>query len=85
MNIEWGSYPSNIGHASETYGCFRCHNEDLTDDDGESIGYDCDLCHSILAEEEKEPYEFLLVPDTLNPIYQQHKYLQQEILCSHVE
>ncbi len=85
MKIEWGSYPSHIGHTSETNGCFRCHNSYFKDDENESIGYDCTLCHSILAEGQDQPFKFLLAPDTLDPNYQMHKYLQQEFINSYME
>ena len=48
MNIDWGAYPSFLGH-SDTPGCFRCHTRDLQDDEGHWISDDCTLCHSILA------------------------------------
>ncbi len=57
MKIEWGTYPNHIGHRNFT-GCFRCHDEEHTAKDGRSISQDCDLCHTVLAEEEEEP-EFL--------------------------
>ncbi len=85
MKIEWGSYPSHIGHANETNGCFRCHNSNFKSDDNKSIGYDCTLCHSILAEEQDQPFKFLLMPDTLDPNYEMHKYLQQEFINSYIE
>ena len=85
MNIEWGTYPSHIGHINETNGCFRCHNSSFKDDENESIGYDCTLCHSILAEEQDQPFKFLLMPDTLDPDYQKHRYLQEEFINSYIE
>ncbi len=85
MKIGWGAYPSHIGHANETNGCFRCHNSYLKNDEDESIGYDCTLCHSILADEQNQPFKFLLMPDTLDPNYQMHRYLQQEFINSYLE
>ncbi|NOY12965.1 MAG: cytochrome C [Deltaproteobacteria bacterium] len=54
MNIQWGTYTSNIGHTN-VMGCFRCHDEEHESSDGEVIAMDCDTCHTILAEEEKDP------------------------------
>lgn len=54
MKLTWGSYPVNIGH--ELYpGCFRCHDSEHTSVDGKTIEQDCDKCHSLLAQDEKEP------------------------------
>lgn len=52
MKIEWGSYPSNIGHEP---GCFRCHNNEHKTDDDKKIGKKCTTCHEVLAEKEEEP------------------------------
>jgi len=54
MNIGWGTYPSHLGHENSP-GCFRCHDDEHSTDDGETITQDCDNCHSILAWEEENP------------------------------
>jgi hypothetical protein len=54
MNIAWGTYPSFLGHDAAP-GCFRCHDETHATDDGRTISQDCDLCHSLLAQDEVEP------------------------------
>jgi hypothetical protein len=54
MKIEWGTYTSHIGH-DQDLGCFRCHDEEHQSESGETISMDCDTCHTILAEEEKNP------------------------------
>ncbi|MGV1099384.1 NapC/NirT family cytochrome c [Thiovibrio sp. JS02] len=54
MNIHWETYQSFIGHRNGS-GCFRCHNDAFTSEDGKVISRDCDLCHLILAE--KAPAE----------------------------
>jgi hypothetical protein len=36
-------------------GCFRCHDEQHTTADGKTISQDCSTCHSLLAQEEKDP------------------------------
>jgi hypothetical protein len=81
MNITWGSYPSHIGHRS-AQGCFRCHNSNLVDKDGNSITIDCTACHSILADEESEPFKYLMPPDSTERNYQMHEYLRDEFLKS---
>ncbi|MBW7863398.1 MAG: NapC/NirT family cytochrome c [Candidatus Hydrogenedentes bacterium] len=54
MNLTWGTHPNNIGH-EQSPGCFRCHDDSLTDDKGRSIGQDCEACHKILAWDEENP------------------------------
>ncbi|MBD3235051.1 MAG: hypothetical protein GF315_15115 [candidate division Zixibacteria bacterium] len=79
MNIDWGAYPSQLGHESSD-GCFRCHNGDLVDSDGNTIDSDCVLCHSILAMESDETLEFLIEEDTTDVEYQMRQYLKREFL-----
>jgi len=54
MKITWGTYPSFLGH-HEAPGCFRCHDGDHAAPDGKVISNDCQLCHELLAEDEKDP------------------------------
>ncbi len=54
MGIAWGTYPNHIGH-EDFPGCFRCHDDEHSSSEGETISQDCDTCHSILAWEEHEP------------------------------
>jgi len=54
MKIVWGGYPNHIGHM-EDIGCFRCHDEAHEAQSGEVIAMDCETCHVILAEDEKDP------------------------------
>ncbi len=54
MKITWGTHPNNIGH-EEAVGCFRCHDGSHTAADGRTIKADCDTCHTILAQDEKNP------------------------------
>ncbi len=51
MKASWRSYPSNIGHR-DSPGCFRCHNDRMVSDTGETIFTDCTRCHLILAQGE---------------------------------
>jgi nitrate/TMAO reductase-like tetraheme cytochrome c subunit len=58
MKIGWGTYRNHIGHAldmSGEVGCFRCHDEEHKSADGAAISQDCTTCHSVLAQEEKDP------------------------------
>ncbi|MBT8207651.1 MAG: NapC/NirT family cytochrome c [Acidimicrobiia bacterium] len=54
MKVDWATYPDHIGHEASD-GCYRCHNDEHSTDDGEVISQDCDTCHAILAWEEEAP------------------------------
>jgi hypothetical protein len=54
MNVNWGTYPNNIGH-TDFPGCFRCHDGSHTSASGRSVPNDCDTCHTMLAMEEQNP------------------------------
>ncbi len=54
MRLRWGAHPSHIGH-EDSPGCFRCHDESHKAKDGRTITQDCEACHSLLAQEEKDP------------------------------
>jgi hypothetical protein len=54
MRVEWGTYPSFLGH-QENSGCLRCHDGDHVADSGEKISKSCDRCHTTLAVEEENP------------------------------
>ena len=58
MNVKWGTYRNHIGHAldmSGEFGCFRCHDEEHKTAEGKTISQDCTTCHSVLAQDEKDP------------------------------
>jgi hypothetical protein len=79
MNVTWNTYPSHLGHENGS-GCFRCHNSDMVDDAGVSIGYDCTLCHSILAMDSPTEFQFLLPAVEKDPDRVMHEYLRREFL-----
>jgi hypothetical protein len=54
MKITWGTYPTLVGH-EQAPGCFRCHDGEHATREGKVISGDCGLCHSILAQGEKDP------------------------------
>ena len=54
MNITWGTYPNNLGHA-DFPGCFRCHDGNHKSSQGREITQDCNACHSLLAMDEADP------------------------------
>jgi hypothetical protein len=49
MKVNWRTYPDHSGHR-DWPGCFRCHNDELTTDTGETIFTDCRACHVVLAQ-----------------------------------
>ena len=56
MKIGWDTYSNHLGHRGDEEdkrGCFRCHDDKHATKDGKTISQDCDLCHEILAEDEK--------------------------------
>jgi hypothetical protein len=56
MNIGWSNYTSLLQHGPDfDKGCFRCHGGEHQSDTGETISSDCNNCHTILAEGEKNP------------------------------
>jgi hypothetical protein len=54
MKVTWGTYPNHIGH-EDFLGCFRCHDDGHKRADGATITQDCTACHTILAQDEKDP------------------------------
>jgi len=46
MNVQFGTYPNNLGHF-DFPGCFRCHDDGHTTSDGQTIGQDCETCHTM--------------------------------------
>ncbi len=54
MNVTWGAYPNNIGH-TDFAGCYRCHDDLHSSEDGRTITQDCSACHELLAIEETDP------------------------------
>jgi len=79
MAIDWGTYPSFIGHAQGS-GCFRCHNENMQDKNGQVISHDCTSCHSLLAYDEDTPFKYLEIPRPGSPNYPLHVMLREEFL-----
>lgn len=49
MRASWRVHPDNIGHR-DFPGCFRCHNDEMVDADGQAVFTDCTRCHLVLAE-----------------------------------
>lgn len=83
MNVNWDSYPNFLGHRDDG-GCFRCHNDNMIAEDGSKIKKDCTLCHSILADESKEPFKFLQPYKTSGKDSLMHKYLQEDLINSKI-
>jgi hypothetical protein len=52
MKVNWRNFPDHIGHLNSP-GCFRCHNGQHKSDDGEVLSRDCNICHTIVAQERK--------------------------------
>ncbi|MBI2091139.1 MAG: cytochrome c3 family protein [Deltaproteobacteria bacterium] len=54
MKVDWRTHPDNIGHTLFP-GCFRCHEGKHVSPEGKVIRKDCQLCHTIIAQETKVP------------------------------
>ena len=50
MRVSWKRFPDNIGHMYYP-GCFRCHDGKHKTADGKVLSRDCDICHTILAQQ----------------------------------
>lgn len=51
MKLDWKTHPNNIGHFYFP-GCFRCHDGQHVSADGRMIRKDCDICHTVLSQQE---------------------------------
>ena len=49
MRVDWRTHPDNLGHFA-SMGCFRCHDDQHVSKDGKRISKDCQICHTVLAE-----------------------------------
>lgn len=49
MKVKWNAYPEHLGHLTSN-GCYRCHDDNHSTSDGETISRDCNLCHVIVAQ-----------------------------------
>jgi hypothetical protein len=58
MKVSWREFPDHIGHLY-TPGCFRCHDGLHETEDGEVLTRDCNVCHTIVAQEIKTGEQFV--------------------------
>ncbi len=49
MNVSWRAYPNHLGHR-DSAGCFRCHNDELMTESGETVFTNCTGCHLVLTQ-----------------------------------
>lgn len=68
MEVTWGTYPSHLSHFDQAGdlsdgGCFRCHDEMHASPDGRVISQDCETCHAVISERERDPAR---MPDYLD-------------------
>ena len=64
MKVRYDVYPNYIGHL-ETDGCFRCHSDRHTSDNGRTITKDCNICHTIVSQGNLNELMSVPVFDTL--------------------
>ncbi len=58
MKVSWREFPDHIGHLN-TPGCFRCHDGLHETEDGVVLTRDCNICHTIIAQELKTQEKFI--------------------------
>ena len=51
MKTDWRTHPNNIGHLYSS-GCFRCLDGEHVSSTGKVIRNDCNICHTVLAQDE---------------------------------
>jgi nitrate/TMAO reductase-like tetraheme cytochrome c subunit len=51
MKVDWQTHAENLGHFYSP-GCFRCHDGQHVSQEGKVIRKECDVCHTILGQEE---------------------------------
>jgi nitrate/TMAO reductase-like tetraheme cytochrome c subunit len=64
MKVNYDVYPDHIGHL-ESEGCFRCHNDAFTSENGNKITRDCNLCHTIIGQGAHGSLQYTNIRDTL--------------------
>lgn len=52
MRVDWRTHRDNIGHLT-SLGCFRCHDDQHVSKDGKRISKECNVCHTVLSENQK--------------------------------
>lgn len=52
MKVGWGTYVDRAGHER---GCYRCHDNEHVTEAGEKVPKRCGGCHTVIADQEKEP------------------------------
>jgi nitrate/TMAO reductase-like tetraheme cytochrome c subunit len=50
MKVSWKKFNDNLGHMYYL-GCFRCHDGKHVSEDGRVLSRDCNVCHTILAQQ----------------------------------
>jgi nitrate/TMAO reductase-like tetraheme cytochrome c subunit len=50
MQVSWKKFTNNIGHMYYP-GCFRCHDGKHVSGKGKTLSRDCNICHTILAQQ----------------------------------
>jgi nitrate/TMAO reductase-like tetraheme cytochrome c subunit len=50
MRVSWKKFNNNIGHMYYA-GCFRCHDGKHVSEEGKVLSRDCNVCHTILAQQ----------------------------------
>ncbi|MCB0281387.1 MAG: NapC/NirT family cytochrome c [Calditrichae bacterium] len=81
MKVRWDAYPNNIGHMNFN-GCFRCHNDRHTSDDGQVISRECNACHLITAQGTKDDMQLAMTGQALEFMHPDGEEDWKDSLCS---
>lgn len=81
MNVNWTTYPSNIGHRNWP-GCFRCHDGKHVTDSGKVLTMECSSCHTMPQRGPLSPLGSMLAGPRMkwHPMDLEGKH--ERILCS---
>lgn len=79
MDVAWDTHPDNLGHKNSA-GCFRCHDGNHVNEQGESIRIECNLCHSI---PEKTPEDGTAPVLTLTEAYEPESHQDTNWVSRH--
>jgi nitrate/TMAO reductase-like tetraheme cytochrome c subunit len=81
MNVDWTTYPENIGHRNWN-GCFRCHDGRHATADGKVLSNECTICHTMPTRSALKPLGALAPasPDNWHPMLLTGRHA--EVLCT---
>ncbi len=80
MNVNWNTYPNNIGHRN-WLGCFRCHDGKHISEDGKTLTTTCEICHTMPQRSPQMPIETIQFSSNISWHPMELKGKHKEALC----